>query len=42
MSLDDIIKTVIIMKFGLYDWNVMPFILKNATRTFSITMAEMF
>jgi len=42
MSLDDIKKTAIITKFGLYDWNVMPFKLKNATRKLSKTMAKMF
>jgi hypothetical protein len=31
-----------ITKFGLHDWSVMPFRLKNAIRTFSITMAEVF
>jgi len=42
MSLDDVKKTTIITKSGLYDWNVIPFGLKNATRTFSKTMAEVF
>jgi hypothetical protein len=40
MSPDDVKKTAIITKAGLYDWNVIPFRLKNATRTFSKTMAE--
>jgi hypothetical protein len=42
MSPDDIKKTTIITKSGLYDWNVMSFKLKNATRTFSRTMVEVF
>jgi len=39
---DDVKRTSIITKSGLYDWNVMPFGLKNAIRTLSITMAELF
>ncbi len=42
MSLNDIKKTVIIMKSSLYDWNVMLFGLKNVTGTFSKTMVEVF
>jgi hypothetical protein len=42
MSPDDIKKTAIIMKFGLYDWTMMPFGLKNATWTFSKTMVKVF
>jgi hypothetical protein len=42
MSLYDVKKIAIITKYGLYDWNVMPFRLKNATRMFSRTMVEMF
>jgi hypothetical protein len=42
MSLDDVKKTTIITKFGLYDWNVMLFGLNNATKTFSRTMAKVF
>jgi hypothetical protein len=42
MSPDDVKKTTIITKFDLYDWNVMPFGLKNATGTFSKTMLEVF
>jgi hypothetical protein len=39
MSPNDVKKTAIITKSGLYDWNVMPFGLKNAIVTFSRTMA---
>jgi beta-glucosidase/6-phospho-beta-glucosidase/beta-galactosidase len=42
MLLDDIKKTVIITKSGLYHWNVMPFELKNVIGMFSKTMAEVF
>jgi hypothetical protein len=42
MSQDDVKKTAIITKFGLYDWNVMSFGLKNATGMFSRTMVEVF
>jgi hypothetical protein len=42
MSQDDVKKTTIITKFGLYDWNVMSFGLKNATGMFSRTMVEVF
>jgi hypothetical protein len=42
MLLDDVKKTSIITKSSLYDWNVMSFGLKNATRTFSKTMVEVF
>ncbi len=40
MSQDDVKKIAIITKFGLYDWNVMSFGLKNATRMFSRTMVK--
>ncbi len=42
MSQDDVKKTAIITKFGLYDQNVMSFGLKNATGMFSRTMVEVF
>jgi hypothetical protein len=42
MSHDDVKKTVIVTKFGFYDWTMMPFGLKNAIGTFSRTMAEVF
>jgi hypothetical protein len=42
MSPYDIKKTTIITKSNLYDWNVMPFGLKNAIKTLSKTMVEVF
>jgi len=42
MSPDDVKKTAVITKSSLYDWTVMPFGLKNATRMFSKTMVEVF
>jgi hypothetical protein len=42
MAPEDVKKTALITKTGLYDWTVMPFGLKNATSTFSRTMAEVF
>ncbi len=42
MAPDDVKKIAIITKLGLYEWNVMPFRLKNTTNTFSRTMADIF
>jgi len=39
MALDDIKKTAVIAKLGLYEWNVMLFRLKNTINT-SRTMAD--
>jgi hypothetical protein len=40
MALDDVKKTSAIIKSGLYQWNMMPFGLMNATNTFSHTMVD--
>jgi len=42
MAPKDMKKTALITKTRLYDWTVMPFGLKNATSTFTRTMAEVF
>jgi len=42
MAPEDVEKTALITKTGLYDWTVMPFGLKNATSTFTRTMLEVF
>ncbi len=42
MAPEDVKKTALITKTGLYDWTVMPFGLKNATITFTRTMSEVF
>jgi hypothetical protein len=42
MAPEDMKKTALITKTGLYDWTVMPFGLKNATSTFTCTMSEVF
>jgi hypothetical protein len=42
MSLEDVKKTTPITKSSLFDWNAMPFGMKNATNTFSRTMTEVF
>jgi hypothetical protein len=39
---EDMRKTALITKSGLYDWTVMLFGLKNATSTFTRTMSEVF
>jgi len=40
--LEDVKKSTLIIKFGLYDWTVMPFGMKNATSTFTRTMTKIF
>jgi hypothetical protein len=42
MAPDNVKKTALITKTGLYDWTVMPFGLKNATSTFTRTMSLVF
>jgi putative transposase len=42
MAPEDIKKTALVIKTGLYDWIVMPFGLKNATSTFTRTMSLVF
>jgi len=42
MAPEDVKKTALITKTGLYDWTVMPFGLKNATSTFTRTMSSVF
>jgi hypothetical protein len=42
MTPEDIKKTTLITKTGLYDWTIMPFGLKNATNTFTKTMSTIF
>ncbi len=42
MAPEDMKKTALITKTGLYDWTVMPFGLKNATNTFTRTMSIVF
>jgi len=42
MAPEDMKKTALITKIGLYDWTVMPFGFKNATSTFTRTMSEVF
>jgi hypothetical protein len=42
MAPEDVKKTALVTKTGLYDWTVMPFSLKNATSTFMRTMSLVF
>ncbi len=42
MALEDMGKTALVTKSGLFEWTVMPFRLKNATSTFARTMTEVF
>jgi hypothetical protein len=42
MAPEDVKKTALVIKTGLYDWTVMPFGLKNATSTFTRTMSTVF
>jgi len=42
MAPEDVKKTALVTKTGLYDWTVMPFGLKNATSTFTRTMSLAF
>jgi len=42
MAPEDVKKTALVTKTGLYDWTVMPFGLKNATNTFTRTMSSIF
>jgi len=42
MAPEDVKKTTLVTKMGLYDWTVMPFGLKNATSTLTRTMSTVF
>jgi hypothetical protein len=42
MAPENMKKTTLITKTGLYYWTVMPFGLKNATSTFTETMSKVF
>jgi hypothetical protein len=42
MALEDVRKITIIMKVGLFDWNVMPFGMKNVTNIISKMIIEVF
>jgi hypothetical protein len=42
MAPEDVKKTALVTKIGLYDWTVMPFGLKNVTSTFTRTMSLVF
>jgi hypothetical protein len=42
MTLEDVRRTTIIMKVGLFNWNVMAFGMKNATNILSRMTIEVF
>jgi len=42
MAPEDMGKTALVTKSGLFEWTVMPFGLKNATSTFTRTMTKVF
>lgn len=42
MALEDVKFFAFITKYGLYDWTVMPFGMKNATNIFIHIMIEIF
>jgi hypothetical protein len=42
MAPDDVKKTRMITKLSFYEWNVIPFEMKNTTSTFARTMADLF
>jgi hypothetical protein len=42
MAPEDMGKTALVTKSGMFEWTIMPFGLKNATSTFARTMTEVF
>jgi hypothetical protein len=42
MADEDVYMIVVVIKTRFFEWNVMPFKLKNATNTFSKPMAKVF
>jgi hypothetical protein len=42
MADEDVYMIVVVIKTRFFEWNVMPFRLKNATNTFSKPMAKVF
>jgi hypothetical protein len=42
MAPEDVRKTTLVTKSGLFEWTVMPFGFKNATSTFTRTITEIF